>query len=62
MMNNPDLLPMLEAVLFAVGEPIEISRLAHALKIDIVTLLDEHQLQFIPLLDVYFHPPCDFRR
>ncbi len=38
MMNSPNLLPMLEAVLFAAGEPIEISRLSQALDVDIVTL------------------------
>lgn len=37
MMNN-DLLPTLEAVLFAVGEPIEIPRLSQALGIEIVVL------------------------
>ncbi len=37
-MNNQNLLPMLEAVLFAVGEPIEISKLSNALDIDIVSL------------------------
>lgn len=35
---NKDLLPTLEAVLFAVGEPIEITRLSQALGIEIVIL------------------------
>lgn len=38
MMNNNDLLPTLEAVLFAVGEPIEITRLSQALNEDIIIL------------------------
>ena len=33
-MNNKELLPMLEAVLFAVGEPVEGEKIAHALGID----------------------------
>lgn len=37
-MMNKDLLPTLEAVLFAVGEPIEITRLSQALGIEIVIL------------------------
>lgn len=35
---NKDILPTLEAVLFAVGEPIEITRLSQALGIEIVVL------------------------
>lgn len=38
MMNNDKLLPILEAVLFAVGEPIEITRLSQALGVEIVLL------------------------
>lgn len=38
MMNNDNLLPTLEAVLFAVGEPIEITRLSQALGTEIVIL------------------------
>lgn len=38
MMNNDSLLPTLEAVLFAVGEPIEITRLSQALGVEIVVL------------------------
>ncbi len=37
-MMNKDLMPTLEAVLFAVGEPIEISRLSQALGVEIVVL------------------------
>lgn len=37
-MMNKDILPTLEAVLFAVGEPIEITRLSQALGIEIVVL------------------------
>ena len=33
-MNNSELIPMLEAVLFAMGEPIEIERLCVALELD----------------------------
>ena len=33
-MNNSELMPMLEAVLFAMGEPIEIERLCVALELD----------------------------
>ncbi len=38
MMNNENILPTLEAVLFAVGEPIEITRLSQALGTEIVVL------------------------
>lgn len=38
MLNENKLLPMLEAVLFAVGEPIETERLIQALEIDRLTL------------------------
>lgn len=37
-MNNENILPTLEAVLFAVGEPIEITRLSQALGTEIVVL------------------------
>jgi len=37
-MMNKDLLPTLEAVLFAVGEPIEIKKLSQALGVEIVVL------------------------
>ncbi|MEE1321347.1 MAG: SMC-Scp complex subunit ScpB [Acutalibacteraceae bacterium] len=37
-MMNKDILPTLEAVLFAVGEPIEITKLSQALGIEIVVL------------------------
>ena len=38
MLNENKLLPMLEAVLFAVGEPIETERLMQALELDRLTL------------------------
>lgn len=38
MMNNDNLLATVEAVLFAVGEPIEIKRMAQALEVEIVVL------------------------
>ncbi len=38
MMNSNNLLPVLEAVLFAVGEPIEITRLAQGLDAEIVVV------------------------
>lgn len=38
MMNNENILPTLEAVLFAVGEPIEITKLSQALGTEIVVL------------------------
>lgn len=37
-MENKELLPMLEAVLFAVGEPIEIEKISHALGIDLIVV------------------------
>lgn len=37
-MNNTELLAMLEAVLFAVGEPIEGEKIAHALGIDLIVI------------------------
>lgn len=37
-MENKELLPMLEAVLFAVGEPIESEKIAHALGIDLIVI------------------------
>ena len=37
-MNNKDLLAMLEAVLFAVGEPIESEKISHALGIDLIVI------------------------
>ena len=37
-MNNKELLPMLEAVLFAVGEPIESEKISHALGIDLIVI------------------------
>ncbi len=39
-MNNKELLPMLEAVLFAMGEPIEIERLCVALGLDEIVVND----------------------
>lgn len=39
-MNNKELLPMLEAVLFAMGEPIEIERLCVALELDEIIVSD----------------------
>lgn len=39
-MSNKELLPMLEAVLFAVGEPIEIERLCVALELDEIVVRD----------------------
>ena len=39
-MNNKELLPMLEAVLFAMGEPIEIERLCVALELDEIVVSD----------------------
>ena len=41
-MDNKELLPMLEAVLFAVGEPIESEKMSHALGIDLIVI--EHAL------------------
>lgn len=38
MMNNDNLLATVEAVLFAVGEPIEIKRMAQALDVEIIVL------------------------
>ncbi len=38
MMNNDNLLATLEAVLFAVGEPIEIKRISQALDVEIIVL------------------------
>lgn len=37
-MENKELLPMLEAVLFAVGEPIEGEKISHALGIDLIVI------------------------
>lgn len=37
-MENKELLPMLEAVLFAVGEPIEAEKISHALEIDQIVI------------------------
>ncbi len=37
-MENKELLPMLEAVLFAVGEPIESEKISHALGIDLIVV------------------------
>lgn len=37
-MENKELIPMLEAVLFAVGEPIEGEKIAHALGIDLILI------------------------
>ena len=39
-MNNSELMPMLEAVLFAMGEPIEIERLCVALELDEIVVKD----------------------
>ena len=39
-MNNKELFPMLEAVLFAMGEPIEIERLCVALELDEIVVSD----------------------
>lgn len=39
-MNNSELMPMLEAVLFAMGEPIEIERLCVALELDEIVVSD----------------------
>ena len=39
-MNNKELIPMLEAVLFAMGEPIEIERLCVALGLDEIVVSD----------------------
>ena len=39
-MSNKDLMPMLEAVLFAMGEPIEIERLCVALELDEIVVKD----------------------
>ncbi len=39
-MSNKELMPMLEAVLFAVGEPIEIERLCVALQLDEIVVRD----------------------
>ena len=39
-MNNRELMPMLEAVLFAMGEPIEIERLCVALDLDEIVVSD----------------------
>lgn len=39
-MNNSELIPMLEAVLFAMGEPIEIERLCVALELDEIAVSD----------------------
>ncbi len=39
-MSNKDLLPLLEAVLFAMGEPIEIERLCVALELDEIVVRD----------------------
>ena len=39
-MNNNELIPMLEAVLFAMGEPIEIERLCVALELDEIVVSD----------------------
>ena len=39
-MNNNELMPMLEAVLFAMGEPIEIERLCVALELDEIVVSD----------------------
>ena len=39
-MSNNELLPMLEAVLFAMGEPIEIERLCVALELDEIVVKD----------------------
>lgn len=39
-MNNKELMPMLEAVLFAMGEPIEIERLCVALGLDEIVVND----------------------
>ena len=37
-MKNNELLPMLEAVLFAVGEPVESEKISHALGIDLIVI------------------------
>lgn len=37
-MENKELIPMLEAVLFAVGEPIEAEKISHALGIDLILI------------------------
>lgn len=37
-MNNKEIIPMLEAVLFAVGEPVEAERLSQALGIDLILI------------------------
>lgn len=39
-MSNKDLIPLLEAVLFAMGEPIEIERLCVALELDEIVVRD----------------------
>ena len=39
-MSNKELMPMLEAVLFAMGEPIEIERLCVALELDEIVVKD----------------------
>ncbi|MBR2892906.1 MAG: SMC-Scp complex subunit ScpB [Clostridia bacterium] len=39
-MSNKDLMPLLEAVLFAMGEPIEIERLCVALELDEIVVSD----------------------
>ena len=39
-MSNSELIPMLEAVLFAMGEPIEIERLCVALELDEIVVSD----------------------
>ncbi|MBQ4349436.1 MAG: SMC-Scp complex subunit ScpB [Clostridia bacterium] len=39
-MSNKDLMPLLEAVLFAMGEPIEIERLCVALELDEIVVRD----------------------
>lgn len=39
-MNNKELVPLLEAVLFAMGEPIEIERLCVALELDEIVVSD----------------------
>lgn len=39
-MNDKQILPMLEAVLFAIGEPIEIERLCVALELDEIVVVD----------------------
>lgn len=45
-MSNKELMPMLEAVLFAMGEPIEIERLCVALELDEIVVRDAlEQLQ-----------------